>query len=125
MAKKQITELDKAIGLKLRDLRLQRGVNQVATGDALGVTFQQIQKYENGTNKISAASLKVLADLFNVPVTEFFEETALAQGQTLDKYHRDIMAALQKIKCTKKRQMLRFMTKTYASWEAKANETIN
>ena len=49
--------IDVTVGLRLRTLRKQRGMSQEALGKALGITFQQIQKYERGTNRISASML--------------------------------------------------------------------
>ncbi|MBV9953964.1 MAG: helix-turn-helix transcriptional regulator [Pseudolabrys sp.] len=51
---------------------MELGVSQSALGDALGVTFQQIQKYEKGTNRISASRLQRIADELKVPVAFFF-----------------------------------------------------
>ena len=50
-------ELNKSIGINLRRARLSRGMSQVDVGNILGVTFQQLQKYEKGHNRISAAKL--------------------------------------------------------------------
>ncbi len=49
--------IDIAVGLRLRELRKARGMSQEALGKALGITFQQIQKYERGSNRISASML--------------------------------------------------------------------
>ena len=64
---------DVEIGKRLRALRLRRGRSQIDLGKALGVTFQQIQKYERGTNRISATRLQQIADVFDVPIMFFFE----------------------------------------------------
>jgi transcriptional regulator with XRE-family HTH domain len=50
------------------------GLNQTELGEALGVTFQQLQKYEKGTNRISASRLFDLSHVLNVPVSFFFED---------------------------------------------------
>jgi transcriptional regulator with XRE-family HTH domain len=63
---------DKAIGARVRTLRLQRGLSQSELGKALRVTFQQIQKYEKGANRISAGRLQQIADVLKVPVTFFY-----------------------------------------------------
>jgi transcriptional regulator with XRE-family HTH domain len=52
---------------------LVRGLTQEGLGDKLGVTFQQIQKYEKGTNRVGSGRLYQIAALLEVPVTEFFE----------------------------------------------------
>lgn len=63
---------DGEIGKRVRALRLQRGMTQVKLGAMLDVTFQQIQKYENGANRISAGRLQRIADVFDVPITFFY-----------------------------------------------------
>jgi transcriptional regulator with XRE-family HTH domain len=61
------------IGKKLRFQRLCLGLTQTKVGDAVNVTFQQIQKYEKGTNAVSAERLLQLANYLKVPVTYFYE----------------------------------------------------
>lgn len=65
---------DKAIGLQVKQIRILKKVSQESLGEALEVTFQQIQKYENGTNRISAARLKTIADFLEVPIHHFWNE---------------------------------------------------
>lgn len=59
-------ELDRAIGARVRHVRKLRGMTQTELGESLGVTFQQIQKYERGTNRISTSALILLAQALNV-----------------------------------------------------------
>ena len=66
--------IDKHVGSMVRMRRLMLDISQTALGDAAGVTFQQVQKYENGTNRISASRLQQIADFLQVPVPFFFEE---------------------------------------------------
>ncbi len=63
---------DGEIGKRVRALRLQRGMTQVRLGELLNVTFQQVQKYENGANRISAGRLQRIADVFESPITFFY-----------------------------------------------------
>ena len=63
---------DGEIGKRVRALRLQRGMTQVKLGEMLSVTFQQVQKYENGANRISAGRLQRIADVFETPITFFY-----------------------------------------------------
>ena len=63
---------DVEIGRKIRALRLQRGLSQTSLADGIGLTFQQVQKYEKGTNRISAGRLQKMAELLNVPITFFY-----------------------------------------------------
>lgn len=70
MTKTFITEEDKAIGARLRLHRVMAGISQTDLGNAVGVTFQQVQKYENGTNRISGSRLAKAASVLNVSVAK-------------------------------------------------------
>jgi transcriptional regulator with XRE-family HTH domain len=61
--------------------RMIIGLTQEKLGDALGLTFQQVQKYEKGTNRIGASRLQQLAEILQVPVAFFFEGLPGANGQ--------------------------------------------
>ncbi|MEW5688203.1 MAG: helix-turn-helix transcriptional regulator [Pseudomonadota bacterium] len=65
--------IDEHVGRRLRIRRKQSGLSQHALGDAIGLTFQQVQKYERGGNRISASRLYEIADFLKVPVSYFFE----------------------------------------------------
>ena len=65
--------IDVHVGSRLRARRTMLGVSQTKIGGDLGITFQQIQKYEKGTNRISAGRLQEAARLLGVPVAYFFE----------------------------------------------------
>lgn len=62
------------VGKKIRKLRLQNNVNQRKLGVACGITFQQIQKYETGTNRISIDRLYDIANFFNVDISELLTD---------------------------------------------------
>src|SRR2546423_7199073 len=72
-AKRRATAEDVAIGQKLRALRLDGGLSQSDLGSLVGVTFQQLQKYEKGVNRISAGRLVRVAAALGVPVTAFYD----------------------------------------------------
>ena len=63
---------DREIALRVRTLRLSRRMSQNDLGQSLGITFQQIQKYENGANRIGAGRLQRIAEIFEVPVAALF-----------------------------------------------------
>lgn len=67
------TLTDKHVGAKICMRRLTLGLSQTNLGDAVGITFQQVQKYEKGTNRVSASRIQQLAKVLNVPVSFFFE----------------------------------------------------
>lgn len=70
---------DKYVGTQIRVRRLMLGMTQTGLGNAVGVTFQQIQKYEKGTNRVSASRMQQFAKVLDVPVTFFFEGAPEAQ----------------------------------------------
>ncbi len=63
---------DVEIGKRIRALRLERGLSQTELGNLLGVTFQQIQKYEKGANRVAAGRLQRVAESLDVPITFFY-----------------------------------------------------
>jgi transcriptional regulator with XRE-family HTH domain len=73
MAKAANLAVDKHVGSRARMRRMMLGMSQEKLGDALGLTFQQVQKYEKGTNRISASRLQQLCQILQVPVPFFFE----------------------------------------------------
>jgi transcriptional regulator with XRE-family HTH domain len=64
---------DVEIGRKIRALRLERGLSQSGLADGIELTFQQVQKYEKGTNRVSAGRLQRIADILNTPVMFFYD----------------------------------------------------
>ncbi len=66
--------VDVHVGARLRMRRTLLGMSQSSLGDAIGLTFQQVQKYERGANRIGSSRLYDLARVLDVPVTFFFEE---------------------------------------------------
>jgi len=68
--------IDKHVGKRLKKARLSRGLSQKRLADAVGVTFQQIQKWEKGLNRIGASRLWDLAQVLAVAITYFYEDMA-------------------------------------------------
>ena len=73
MAKKSPNPTDKYVGSRVRMRRLMLSMSQEKLGEKLGLTFQQVQKYEKGTNRIGASRLQHIAQILKVPVSFFFE----------------------------------------------------
>ena len=73
MAKKAPNPIDKHVGSRVRMRRMMLSMSQEKLGDALGLTFQQVQKYEKGTNRIGASRLQQISGILQVPVAFFFE----------------------------------------------------
>jgi len=72
--KSKATKIDILVSKNLRAKRLELGVSQASLANFTGVSTQQIQKYEKGTNRISSGRLFVFAQCLKVPITYFFEQ---------------------------------------------------
>jgi transcriptional regulator with XRE-family HTH domain len=79
-SKKTPGPTDKHVGNKVRMRRKMIGWSQEKLGDALGLTFQQVQKYEKGTNRISVSRLQRIAEVFQLPLEYFFEGAPHVEG---------------------------------------------
>ena len=73
MQKKSPNQIDKHIGSRVRTRRIMLGMSQEKLADALGLTFQQVQKYEKGVNRIGASRLLQIAGILDVSIEFFFE----------------------------------------------------
>jgi transcriptional regulator with XRE-family HTH domain len=82
MAKKTPNPVDKHVGSRVRMRRVLIGMSQEKLGEALGITFQQIQKYEKGTNRIGASRMQQIATVMGVPVAYFFEDAPGSEDKT-------------------------------------------
>ena len=72
--KKKPNPIDIHVGSRIRLRRNMLGMSQEKLGENLGITFQQIQKYEKGTNRVGASRLQAIASILVVPVAFFFED---------------------------------------------------
>jgi transcriptional regulator with XRE-family HTH domain len=81
MPKNGIHPTDKHVGQRVRMRRLLLGLSQTKLADRLGLTFQQVQKYEKGTNRISASRLQRISQILQVPVAFFFEGAPHERGE--------------------------------------------
>jgi transcriptional regulator with XRE-family HTH domain len=71
-AKRRSSQAEKEVSRRIRMRRMQLRISQAELANELGVSFQQVQKYEYGANRISAGRLQQIAEYFNVPVSFFF-----------------------------------------------------
>ena len=78
-SKKKPNPIDVHVGSRIRLRRNMTGMSQEKLGENLGITFQQIQKYEKGTNRVGASRLQAIASILEVPIAYFFEG---APGET-------------------------------------------
>jgi transcriptional regulator with XRE-family HTH domain len=75
MATRKSGPLDAMVGAKIRMLRINRGMSQTGLAERIGVTFQQVQKYERGANRVGASRLSQVASVLGVSVGELFESS--------------------------------------------------
>lgn len=83
-----VTPTDRAVGQAIRAQRLARRISQTTLAERIGVTFQQVQKYEKGINRVGAGRLQSIADVFGLPITMLFPN----QGQAPLSHAGDFMA---------------------------------
>ena len=81
MSVKRPDPVDVEVGHRIRIERLSRGLSQTALANQLGVTFQQVQKYEKGVNRVGAGRLTKIAEVLGVPVSTFFSGHEMLQGE--------------------------------------------
>src|SRR6201996_538101 len=79
--KKVPNPIDRHVGSRVRMRRIMLAMSQEKLGDALGLTFQQVQKYEKGANRIGASRLQQISNILQVPVSFFFEGAPQTPGQ--------------------------------------------
>ena len=83
MGKKAPNPVDKHVGNRVRMRRMMLQMSQTSLGNALELTFQQVQKYEKGTNRIGASRLQAIANILQVPVSFFFEGAPHVPGHAV------------------------------------------
>jgi transcriptional regulator with XRE-family HTH domain len=75
---KRVEPVDRLVGQNIRIFRTAKGISQTVLGNSVGVTFQQIQKYENGANRVGSSRLAKIAGVLGVPISRFFDNSAAA-----------------------------------------------
>ncbi|WP_164661221.1 helix-turn-helix domain-containing protein [Tropicibacter sp. Alg240-R139] len=83
-----MNSIDSLVGSKIRARRKSLGISQVELGRAIGVRFQQVQKYESGANRVSASRLWLIAETLDLHINHFFEETPLLPSPLSKPFHR-------------------------------------
>jgi transcriptional regulator with XRE-family HTH domain len=73
MSRKRANSMDKTVGRNIRVYRLAKGLSQTELADSLGVSFQQVQKYEKGVNRVGSGRLYQISGILDAPVMSFFE----------------------------------------------------
>ena len=75
---KRVEPVDRLVGQNIRIFRTAKGISQTVLGNSVGVTFQQIQKYENGANRVGSSRLARISAVLGVPISRFFDNSATA-----------------------------------------------
>jgi transcriptional regulator with XRE-family HTH domain len=108
MPQKSPNPTDKHVGGRVRMRRMMLGMSQTELGNSIGLTFQQVQKYEKGTNRIGAGRLQQIARILKVPVGFFFEGSPREGGAAsetdqapLPSYVNDFLATSDGLALTK------------------------
>ncbi|MBN9527974.1 MAG: helix-turn-helix domain-containing protein [Alphaproteobacteria bacterium] len=135
---RRLHPLNQKVGAKVRERRILLGMSQRQLADAIGLTFQQVQKYENGTNRIDAARLAALSQALNVPPQWFFHdlgdtETVKAPTLPVDIDETDELArretltlirAFNRIKDPEKRERLIELVQAVGDAEAEEDAAV-
>jgi transcriptional regulator with XRE-family HTH domain len=106
MAKKSCNPIDVIVGKKIRARRVEAKISQAMLGQALGIAFQQIQKYEAGINRVTASRLYEIGTILKVPVSYFYD--GLQQALKIESPVSDEMMigrALDRIKHRSRREL--------------------
>ncbi len=122
-----IPDIEQRVCENLKRFRKSCGLSQKELAEKLDVSFQQVQKYENGINRISAGKLHELSNIFDLPISIFFSENpaddlmslTLKQSQKnmddvcspKDDFDIQILAKLKLLSSSKKKMVLKFMSK--------------
>ena len=119
--------VDRHVGTRLRLLRLQRGLSQKDIAEGLGLTFQQVQKYENGANRISASKLFEIAAVLDVSIADFFvgldrsEKPVSADTAVLSALDYEILALLSRVEDGRIKRQVRALLREL-SWSGHSAE---
>jgi transcriptional regulator with XRE-family HTH domain len=128
VGEKATNSIDKHVGSRVRMRRQMLAMSQEKLGNALGLTFQQVQKYEKGMSRIGASRLQQIGEILQVPVSFFFEDTAVsasaphepdfqAQVEEFVSSHEGLrlIAAFERIKSAALRREIVSLVKTIGS----------
>lgn len=107
--------VDEKVGMQLRQRRSLLGLSQEKLAEQVGITFQQIQKYENGANRISASRLYEFSKVLDIPVSFFFENTGDATSRAANGFAENEQAAFEGAEDVMKRKETLELIRVYYS----------
>ncbi len=101
----------KEIGARIKKRRSELGISQEELAEALDVTYQQVQRYENGTNRLNVEKIQLIADILSLPISYFFEsdETIIAREEAklyLPAQERKLMRYFKKIRTNSSKNLV-------------------
>ena len=126
MPPEDVFEGDQTVGARIAALRKARGLSQSTLGRAVGVSFQQVGKYEKGQNRLGSSRLQQIAEFFDVPVSTLFSdevETTLeirSFASLLLPGATDLLTAFAEIECAETRRDVLVIARTAARISANA-----
>ncbi|EDX79265.1 MAG: helix-turn-helix domain-containing protein [Brevundimonas mediterranea] len=117
---KQVHPIDIQVGARIRTFREAAGISQHHLGKDIGITFQQVQKYETGANRVSASKLYLIARRLGVSIAEIIgevedgERATVVESLTVARTH-ELLAAWNQIDTPEKRALLIDVAQTFAA----------
>ena len=126
MKARRATPADADVGKRIQARRLELGLSQTQLGDLIGVTFQQVQKYEQGTNRIGASRLGRAADALQVKVNYFFDKQSMISDSQFDNLTSDevrLVRALSTIRDGRIRRLLVELVEEFLTTEEGAGSS--
>ena len=117
----------KFIGTKIKNRRKDSGLTQEELAEAIGITYQQLQRYENGKSNLNTDRLQAIANVLDVPITYFFEESTGGKIKIMERDHtylsskeKEFVENLRKIDKTDCQKCIFFLLKHTAEKEGKS-----
>jgi transcriptional regulator with XRE-family HTH domain len=118
MGRARPTVADQLFGMRIRECRMMLGLSQHQLGELIGITYQQVYKYEHGINSLSAGRLYEIARELGTPVEQFFEGLEKENAEQLPLRQsrlRDVMRSVGEIENEEHREAIRQLTRALAS----------
>jgi transcriptional regulator with XRE-family HTH domain len=122
---RSITDIDLAIGARLRERRQELKLSMAYVAEAIGISFQQLQKYESGQNRVAAATLVSLAEVLRIEPTALLSHAkppAKRAAPTEDAMARQLQQAFSKLTSQRERRLILDLTRRLAAAQAKPAE---
>lgn len=101
---------DEIVGERIREARTAAGMTQVGLAEQIGVSYQQLQKYENGSNRLTVGRLHIIATVLQVPIQDFFVDTGVPHDEyVFSNTSRQALAAFNRLPAERRSKYLALM----------------